>query len=138
GQVILADDYDPLRQPQAIVIREREGVDMAMHPPSLKSLRQAPDSSNLVQESPGGFPTLARLQFTPDHGTERDSLTVTARDVSGNVTIKTLAYRMGDDLRIRDLGSYPNPLAETAPCVFSLTDHCVRVDLKGSARSGGL
>src|SRR5690606_8881906 len=77
GQVILPDDYVPLRTPIDIVIRDGEGVDMAMHPPSLKSLRQAPDSSNLVQESPGGFPTLARLQFTPDHGTERDSLTVT-------------------------------------------------------------
>jgi flagellar hook assembly protein FlgD len=76
------------------------------------------------------------MSFTPSRRAERDSLTITARDISGNVATRTLAYRMGDKLAIRELGSYPNPFADTAVFVYSLTDYCDKVDLKVYSRAG--
>jgi flagellar hook assembly protein FlgD len=45
---------------------------------------------------------------------------------------------LGDDLAILNLGSYPNPFADTAVFVFSLTDYCDKVDLKIYSRAGRL
>ena len=136
GQALLMDDYVPLHTPIDIVIRDAEGVDLAIHPPELKVGRQQPDSGNLSRETGNAFPTLARMRFLPDDQSGRDSITVTARDISGNVSTRSLVYRMGDDLKIKDLGSYPNPFADTAVFVYSLTDYCDRVDLKVYSRAG--
>jgi flagellar hook assembly protein FlgD len=72
----------------------------------------------------------------PARRAEQDSLTITAHDVSGNLATRTLAYRMGSKLAIRDLGSYPNPFADTAVFVYSLTDYCDKVDLRIYSRAG--
>ncbi|GEM_PF-2614881 len=136
GQALLMDDYVPLHTAIDVVIRDGEGVDLALHPPVLKSQNQVLDTSNQSSETGSVFPTLARLRFVPDNKTARDSITVTARDISGNTATRTLVYRMGDDLNIRDLGSYPNPFADTAVFVYSLTDYCDRVDLKVYSRAG--
>jgi hypothetical protein len=136
GQVLLPDDYVPLNTPIDVVIRDGEGVDLALHPPVLESAKQDLDSANHARETQGGFPTLARINFLPSHRADRDSITITARDISGNTAVKTLAYRLGDDLRIRDLGSFPNPFADTATFVYSLTDYCDKVELKIFSRAG--
>ncbi len=136
GQVLLPDDYVPLNTPIDIVIRDGEGVDLALHPPILASSSQTLDSANHAQEPASLFPTLARINFLPVRKSDRDSITVTARDISGNRSTRTLVYRLGDDLRIRDLGSYPNPFADTATFVYSLTDYCDKVELKIYSRSG--
>jgi flagellar hook assembly protein FlgD len=57
-------------------------------------------------------------------------------DVSGNETKVSVAYRLGDDLRIQYLGSYPNPFADTAVFVYDLTDFCEKVELKIYSRAG--
>ncbi|MEO7425957.1 MAG: C25 family cysteine peptidase [Fibrobacteria bacterium] len=136
GQTLLPDDYVPRQTPIDVVIRDGEGVDLTLHPPRLVSREQSLDSANHAEDPANGFPTLARINFLPTHASDRDSITVTARDVSGNQTTKTMVYRLGDDLRIRDLGSYPNPFADTATFVYSLTDYCDKVDLKIYSRSG--
>ena len=136
GQILLPDDYVPLNTPIDVIIRDGEGVDLALHPPILASSSQALDSATHSQETAGAFPTLARINFLPARKSDRDSITVTARDISGNTAVRTLAYRLGDDLKIRDLGSYPNPFADTATFVFSLTDYCDKVDLKIYSRAG--
>jgi hypothetical protein len=138
GQALLMDDYVPMRTPIDVVIRDGEGVDLALHPPELASRSQSLDSANHARDAGGAFPTLARLHFIPDGKALRDSITITARDVSGNSASRTLVYRMGDDLSIRNLGSYPNPFADTAVFVYSLTDYCDRVDLKVYSRAGRL
>ncbi len=138
GQALLQDDYVPLNTPIDVVIRDGEGVDLALHPPTLVSRKQSLDSANYAQETANLFPTLARINFLPNHKSDQDSITVTARDISGNTATKTLLYRMGDDLSIRDLGSYPNPFADTATFVYSLTDYCDKVELKIYSRSGRL
>lgn len=136
GQSLLMDDYVPLHTPIDIVIRDAEGVDLALHPPELAVARQEPDTGNLAREPGNAFPSLARMHFIPDNKSARDSITITARDISGNVATRALAYRMGDDLKIKDLGSYPNPFADSAVFVYSLTDYCERVDLKVYSRAG--
>lgn len=136
GQSLLMDDYVPLHTPIDIVIRDAEGVDLAIHPPELEVGRQQPDSGNLSRDAGNAFPTLARMRFMPGNQSGRDSITVTARDISGNVSKRSLVYRMGDDLKIKDLGSFPNPFADTAVFVYSLTDYCDRVDLKVYSRAG--
>lgn len=136
GQALLDDDYVPLTTAIDVVLRDGEGIDLSLHPPTLTSRQQPLDSANHAIESGDRFPTLARLSFMPARRAEQDSLTVTARDVSGNVSTRTLAYRMGDKLAIRDLGSYPNPFADTAVFVYSLTDYCDKVDLKIYSRAG--
>jgi hypothetical protein len=136
GQALLMDDYVPLHTPIDIVIRDAEGVDLAIHPPELAVARQQPDSGNLAREPGNAFPTLARMHFVPDNKSARDSITITARDISGNTATRSLVYRMGDDLKIKDLGSYPNPFADSAVFVYSLTDYCDRVDLKVYSRAG--
>ncbi|HKP97016.1 MAG TPA: C25 family cysteine peptidase [Fibrobacteria bacterium] len=136
GQILLQDDYVPLNTPIDVVLRDGEGVDLALHPPLLVSALQPLDSLNHAEETGGFFPTLARINFLPSRKSDRDSITVTARDISGNVAARTLAYRMGDDLKIRDLGSYPNPFADTAVFVYSLTDYCDKVELKIFSRAG--
>ncbi|MDB5050753.1 MAG: Peptidase [Fibrobacteres bacterium] len=136
GQTLLQDDYVPLNTPIDVVIRDGEGVDLALHPPVLISAQQTLDSANHAEETANIFPTLARINFLPARKSDRDSITVTAEDVSGNLSTKTLVYRLGDDLKIRDLGSYPNPFADTATFVYSLTDYCDRVDLKIYSRAG--
>jgi hypothetical protein len=138
GQVLLPDDYVPLHTPIDVVIRDGQGVDLSLHPPVMTSREQSLDSLNHAQESGNLFPTLARINFLPKHKADRDSLEVVARDVSGNVSRRSLLYRLGDDLAIRDLGSYPNPFADTATFVFSLTDYCDKVDLKVYSRAGRL
>jgi hypothetical protein len=136
GQALLDDDYVPLRTAIDVVLRDGEGMDLALHPPTLASRRQTLDSSNRSIESADGFPTLARLSFTPERRAESDSLVITASDISGNRATRTLAYRMGEKLTIRDLGSYPNPFADTAVIVYSLTDYCDKVDLRVYSRAG--
>ncbi|MEO6094292.1 MAG: FlgD immunoglobulin-like domain containing protein, partial [Fibrobacteria bacterium] len=138
GQALLMDDYVPTRTPIDVVIRDGEGVDLSLHPPDLASRSQSLDSANHAQDAGNAFPTLARLHFIPDGKALRDSITITARDISGNTATRTLVYRMGDELNIRNLGSYPNPFADTAVFVYSLTDYCDRVDLKVYSRAGRL
>lgn len=136
GQALLDDDYVPINTAIDVILRDGEGLDLSLHPPTLSSRRQSVDSANHLIESGDRFPTLARLSFMPARRAEQDSLTITAHDVSGNVSTRTLVYRMGDKLAIRDLGSYPNPFADTAVFVYSLTDYCDRVDLKIYSRAG--
>jgi hypothetical protein len=136
GQALLDDDYVPLNTAIDVAVRDGEGVDLALHPPSLDSRRQPADTSNRSIESGDRFPTLARLSFLPSRRSETDSLTVSARDISGNVSARTLVYRMGDKLSIRDLGGYPNPFADTTVFVYSLTDYCDQVDLRIYSRAG--
>lgn len=136
GQALLDDDYVPLRTAIDVLLRDAEGVDLALHPPTLASRRQTLDSSNRSIESAEGFPTLARMSFTPERRVESDSLVLTASDISGNPVTRTLAYRMGEKLSIRDLGSYPNPFADTAVFVYSLTDYCDQVELRVYSRAG--
>lgn len=138
GQSLLQDDYVPQGTPINVVVRDAEGVDMEMRVPELASARQMNDSSTLAVETSSSFPTLVRFNFIPRHGSATDSLTVTAADVSGNVAVKTLAYRIGTDLSIGNLGSYPNPFADTAVFVYSLTDYCEKVQLKVYSRAGRL
>jgi hypothetical protein len=136
GQALLNEDYVPLNTAIDVVLRDGEGMDLALHPPTLSSRRQSLDSANHSVESGDRFPTLARLGFTPERRAETDSLTITASDISGNLATRTLAYRMGDKLSIRDLGSYPNPFADTAVFVYSLTDYCDQVNLRVYSRAG--
>jgi hypothetical protein len=136
GQALLDDDYVPLRTAIDVLLRDAQGMDLALHPPTLASRSQTLDSSNRSIESAEGFPTLARLSFMPERRAESDSLVITASDISGNRATRTLAYRMGEKLTIRDLGSYPNPFADTAVFVYSLTDYCDRVDLRVYSRAG--
>jgi hypothetical protein len=136
GQALLPDDYVPRSTPIDVVIRDAEGVDLVLRPPSFTSREQTVDSSNLATESSGSFPTQVRYNFLPKHGASRDSLVIVASDVSGNRTRKAVAYRLGDDLTIRGLGSYPNPFADTAVFVYSLTDFCERVQLRIYSRAG--
>jgi hypothetical protein len=136
GQALIQDDYVPINTAIDVVLRDGEGMDLALHPPRLASRVQTLDTANTAIESGDRFPTLARMSFTPSRRAERDSLTITARDISGNVATRTLAYRMGDKLAIRELGSYPNPFADTAVFVYSLTDYCDKVDLKVYSRAG--
>ncbi len=136
GQALLDDDYVPLNTPIDVVLRDGAGIDLALRPPTLSSRMQTLDSSNHSIESGNAFPSLARLAFTPSRRADRDSLTVTASDISGNVATRTLAYRMGEKLSIRDLGSYPNPFADTATFVYSLTDFCDQVDVRIYSRAG--
>lgn len=138
GQVLLPDDYVPLHTPIDITIRDGQGVDLVLHPPVMTSHEQSLDSLNHAQESGNPFPTLARINFLPQHKADRDSLEIFAEDVSGNIARRTLVYRLGDALSIRDLGSYPNPFADTATFVFSLTDYSDKVDLKVYSRAGRL
>lgn len=138
GQALLEDDYVPQSTPIDVVIRDAEGVDMLVHPPTLASGRQSMDSSNLAAETSSAASALVRFNFIPRHAAAQDSLEVVAADVSGNVTRKSLAYRLGDDLTIRNLGSYPNPFADTAVFVYSLTDFCDRVRLRIYSRAGRL
>ena len=136
GQILLPDDYVPLHTPIDVTIRDGQGVDFLQHPPEMTSREQVLDSLNYVQESGSLFPTLARINFLPKHKADTDSLVIAATDISGNVAKRSLIYRLGDDLAIRNLGSYPNPFADTATFVFSLTDYCEKVDLKIYSRSG--
>ena len=138
GQALLQDDYVPRNTPIDVVIRDAEGVDLDMRPPSLRSEHQVPDSSTSARESGSATPTLARINFLPKHASGEDVLEVTATDVSGNTARRTLAYRQGEDLSIRNLGSYPNPFADTAVFVYSLTDFCDRVQLRVYSRAGRL
>jgi hypothetical protein len=138
GQALLPDDYVPLNTPINITLRDGQGIDLALHPPLVKSLQQSPDSASGASETEPPFPLLARISFLPKHKASRDSLEIIARDVSGNETKKVVAYRLGDDLSIRNLGSYPNPFADTAVFVYSLTDYCDQVDLKIYSRAGRL
>ncbi len=138
GQALLNDDYVPLHTPIDVVMRDGEGVDLALHPPLLASHQQTLDTTNNSIEANDLFPTLARINFIPVKRSDHDSITITASDISGNKSTRTLAYRMGDKLKIRDLGSYPNPFADTATFVYSLTDYCDQVDLKIYSRAGRL
>lgn len=136
GQALLQDDYVPQNTPINVVVRDVEGVDLSFRNPSVLSTRQDMDSTSLASEASAAFPTLVRFNFIPRHKDATDSLIVTAADVSGNRAVKTLAYRHGEDLTIRNLGSYPNPFADTAVFAYSLTDYCERVELKIFSRAG--
>ncbi len=139
GQVLLPDDYVPLNTPIDVTIRDGQGVDLLLHPPVMTSQNQIFDSLNNARDSgKNPFPTLARINFLPKRTGTRDSLFISATDISGNIAQRSLIYRLGDDLSIRDLGSYPNPFADTAIFVFSLTDFCEKVELKVYSRAGRL
>ncbi|HLP43528.1 MAG TPA: FlgD immunoglobulin-like domain containing protein, partial [Fibrobacteria bacterium] len=138
GQALLADDYVPRNTPIDVVVRDAEGIDMALRVPEVKSRRQPLDTATLASETSADFPTLARFNFLPKHGVSEDSLEVIATDVSGNSTRRVLAYRLGDDLSVRNLGSYPNPFADTAVFAYTLTDFCEKVTLKVYSRAGRL
>ncbi len=137
GQTLLPDDFVPLHTAIDIVIRDGQGVDLVSHPPVVTLNGASPDSTALSRDA-SRFPTLARLNFLPKRTSGLDSLRVVARDISGNIAAKTLVYRMGESLSIKDLGAYPNPFADTTTFVFSLTDYCDRVDLKVYSRAGRL
>jgi Peptidase family C25 len=138
GQTLLPDDFVPLHTAIDITIRDGQGIDKLQHPPTLTSKKQAFNSANQVNQSQVLFPTLAHISFLPTHKADQDSLTIVAEDVSGNRVSRSLLYKLGEDLAIRDLGSYPNPFADTATFVFRLTDYCDKVDLKVYSRAGRL
>ncbi len=138
GQVVLPDDYVPLNTPINVTIRDGQSIDLLLHPPIMTSREQILDSVNLIQESGNALPTLARINFLPKRSSALDSIFVLAKDASGNVSSRSLLYKLGDNLAILNLGSYPNPFADTAVFVFSLTDYCDKVDLKIYSRAGRL
>jgi hypothetical protein len=138
GQVLLPDDFVPLNTPIDIAFRDGQGIDRLMHPPSITSREQTLDSLNQSQSSSELFPALARVSFLPKHRADRDSLIIVAEDISGNIATRSLMYRLGEKLSIRDLGSYPNPFADTAVFVYSLTDYCDKVELQVFSRTGRL
>ncbi len=136
GQTLWPDDYVPQRTPIDILLEDGQGIDLVLSPPVLKSRGQVVDSSHLARDQGPASPTLARLRFTPLAGGGEDTLEITASDVSGNRLQRRFAYRMGDALAIRNLGSYPNPFADTAIFAYTLTDYCDEVSLTVYSRAG--
>jgi Peptidase family C25/FlgD Ig-like domain len=155
GQTLWPDDFVPQRTAIDIVLQDAQGIDLVRRPPVLKSQGRAIDTSQLSRDQAQaadqthpmawsqGLPTLARLRFTPTPSSlaaasGRDTLDLTVTDVSGNVLRQTFAYRLGEALSIRNLGSYPNPFADSAVFAYTLTDYCERVSLQVYSRSGRL
>lgn len=136
GQTLWPDDYVPQRTPIDIVLEDGQGIDLVLSPPVLKSRGKIVDSSQLAMDQGPTTPTLARLRFTPSAVGGDDTLEILASDVSGNRLHRRFAYRMGDALAIRNLGSYPNPFADTAIFAYTLTDYCDDVSLTVYSRSG--
>ncbi len=137
GQRLLPDDFIPQRVPLDITIRDEVGVDFEVHVPMIKS-QSTIDSARLVSQSMGFSGKMGVVQYTPDGEVKRDSLTIVARDISGNQVIETFVYQYGDGLSIKILGSYPNPFADTAVFVYQLTDYAESVQLKIYSRAGRL
>lgn len=140
GQTLWPDDFVPMNTPIDIILQDAHGLDLMRKPPVLKSRGRNLDSSEMVSEAVQGIPTLARLRFMPKRASGanagRDTLDLTAYDASGNVLEQSFAYRLGEKLAIRNLGSYPNPFADSAIFAYTLTDYCERVSLQVYSRSG--
>ncbi len=138
GQVLLPDDYVPRNTPIDIVLQDNYGIDNILHKPILISAKQKIDSTSAVFETDKAMTPLLHLRFLPKQKIAVDTLTFTIFDISGNITKKSITYRLGDALTLQNLGSYPNPFADSATFVYSLTDFCDKVDLKIYSRAGRL
>jgi len=136
GQTLWPDDYIPQRTPIDIVLQDGVGLDLIHSPPVLRSRGMLVDSSHLSMDKATGSPTLARLRFIPDFNSGADTLEISAYDLSGNRLEKKFPYRLGNALAVHNLGSYPNPFADTAIFAYTLTDYCDKVTLTVYSRSG--
>ncbi len=138
GHRLLPDDYVPLKTPIEIVLRDDAGIDGLLHPPRITSQRQNFDTTNSAVETGFDAAGLMRIRFWPDPSIRRDSVEITAHDISGNQLRQSFTYRLGTKLSILNLGSYPNPFADTAVFVYTLTEFSQSVSLRVYTRSGRL
>ncbi|MBF0430465.1 MAG: T9SS type A sorting domain-containing protein [Fibrobacteria bacterium] len=136
GQLLLQDDYIPQKVPLDITLRDNTGIDYILHPPEILGSDGLFDTSKVSMVVSNPLARTGALQIRPDERIKRDSIEVLVHDISGNQSRYPFSFRYGSGLKIKVIGSYPNPFADTTVFVYQLTDWADEVSIKIYSRAG--
>jgi len=107
GRTLNFTDYAAKDKPFSIFISDPSGIDPQSVSLLLNGKAMTPDRISSVERSDA----LENLSITayPQVQHKVDSLQISATDLAGNSTTKTVTYQPGEELSIRFLACHPNP-----------------------------